>query len=157
LEEFGPAFIADLANGNDIVIEDVRLDPRTSTPEALATFRRVSIGAFLNIPLIRHGRLAAMLAVHNRLARCWSGTDVSVAREVADRVWTAVERNRAEVALRYSETRFRQFGEASTDLLWIRDARTLEWEYVSPAFADIYGEAPGSLLNADFENHWGNL
>ncbi|WYK07044.1 PAS domain S-box protein (plasmid) [Cereibacter sphaeroides f. sp. denitrificans] len=46
---------------------------------------------------------------------------------------------RADEALRESEARFRQFGEASSDLLWVRDARTLELEYLSPAFEEIHG------------------
>jgi two-component system CheB/CheR fusion protein len=49
------------------------------------------------------------------------------------------ERRAAEAAMRDSEERFRQFGDASSDALWIRDAGTLEWEYLSPAFDRIYG------------------
>lgn len=45
----------------------------------------------------------------------------------------------AERRLRESEARFRQFGDASSDVLWIRDARTLRLEYLSPAFDRIYG------------------
>lgn len=45
----------------------------------------------------------------------------------------------AENALRDSESRFRQFGDASSDVLWIRDAATLELEYLSRAYARIYG------------------
>lgn len=45
----------------------------------------------------------------------------------------------ASSRLRRSEERFRQFGEASQDVLWIRDAATLQWEYLTPAFRQIYG------------------
>jgi PAS domain S-box-containing protein len=38
------------------------------------------------------------------------------------------ERRAAEERLRESEERFRQFGEASSDLIWIRDAGTLQFE-----------------------------
>ncbi len=41
--------------------------------------------------------------------------------------------------LRRSEERFRRFGEASQDVLWIRDAATLHWEYLTPAFQALYG------------------
>jgi PAS domain S-box-containing protein len=41
--------------------------------------------------------------------------------------------------LRESEARFREFAEASSDVLWIRNAETLQWEYLSPAFEAVYG------------------
>lgn len=47
----------------------------------------------------------------------------------------------AEQGLRDSEARFRQFGDASSDVLWIRNAKTLALEYLSPAFETIYGQA----------------
>ncbi len=45
----------------------------------------------------------------------------------------------ARESLRESEERLRQFGEASSDVLWIRDARNLQWEYLTPAFETING------------------
>ncbi len=58
----------------------------------------------------------------------WFGTasDISARRE-------------AEAALRESEERLSQFGEASSDVLWVRGAESLDWEYLSPAFERIYG------------------
>lgn len=48
-------------------------------------------------------------------------------------------RKKAEAALRESEERLRQFGEASADILWIRNAADGHVEYVSPAFASVLG------------------
>ena len=45
----------------------------------------------------------------------------------------------AQERLRQSEERLRQFGEASSDVLWIWNARSLEFEYLSPAFDTIFG------------------
>ena len=56
------------------------------------------------------------------------------------------ERRRAEIALRESEERFQQFAAASADVLWIRDARTLEMEFLSPAFETVYGSPVSRLL-----------
>lgn len=72
-------------------------------------------------------------------------------RRVAAVFQDATERRRSEMTLRESEERFRQFAEASSDVLWIRDAGTLELEFVSRAFEDVYGAgldavtAPGDL------------
>lgn len=43
------------------------------------------------------------------------------------------ERKRSELALRESEERFRQFADASSDVLWMRDGETLAATYVSSA------------------------
>jgi PAS domain S-box-containing protein len=48
-------------------------------------------------------------------------------------------RKSSDAALVESETRFRQFAEASSDVLWIRNAETLRWEYLSPAFEHTFG------------------
>ena len=60
----------------------------------------------------------------------------------------------AEDALRTSEERFRQFAEASLDSLWIRDAETLVFEYLSPAFERLYGVSREQLLQANDVKAW---
>jgi PAS domain S-box-containing protein len=69
----------------------------------------------------------------------------------------ATEQRRVQHALRESEERFRQFSDASTDVLWIRDARTLAFEYVSPAFETVYGLGREALLNGDHVLNWTRL
>ncbi len=58
-------------------------------------------------------------------------------------------RKRAEAALRESDARFRQFGTASADALWVRDARDLRVEYASPAFERLYGLPLASVGGRD--------
>lgn len=64
------------------------------------------------------------------------------------------EERRIQAALRSTEERMRQFGEASSDVLWIRDAATLQWEYLSPAFDRIYGLSRQDALKADNFHTW---
>ncbi|UFZ05372.1 PAS domain S-box protein [Bradyrhizobium ontarionense] len=78
------------------------------------------------------------------------GTLVELAMNIDDR-------KRTEAALRESETRFRQFGEASSDVLCIRDASSLQWEYLSPAFETIYGVPRAAVLLGDHLAHWTEL
>ncbi|MBR0756086.1 PAS domain-containing protein [Bradyrhizobium jicamae] len=49
-------------------------------------------------------------------------------------------------ALREAEARFACFGEISTDVLWIRNADTLQWEYLSPAFEQVFGAPRDTAL-----------
>ncbi|WP_210529791.1 PAS domain S-box protein [Rubellimicrobium arenae] len=67
------------------------------------------------------------------------------------------ERRATEEALRSSEARFRQFGEASADVLWIRDAESLAFEYVSPAFEEIYGTKLEDILGGNHVRRWADL
>lgn len=64
------------------------------------------------------------------------------------------ERKAVEHALAESEARFRQFADASPDVLWIRDAATLAMEYVSPAFEQVYGVGRESVLGDGDPQRW---
>lgn len=69
-----------------------------------------------------------------------------------------VTRRRAtQEALRESEGRFRQFGEASSDALWIRDCETLAYEYVSPAFEVIYGVSLEHVFAGNNLRRWAEM
>lgn len=65
-----------------------------------------------------------------------------------------IEQRRAAASLRESEERLRQFGEASQDILWIRDAGTLAWTYLTPAFEGIYGLSRDDALQGDNFSNW---
>lgn len=99
LMDFGLPFITDLKDGKTIAIGDVRHDPRTSSAQALATFGVRGIAAFLNVPLIKGGRLVAVVAVHHGAPRPWTPDEILLAEEVAERTWEACERALAQAAL----------------------------------------------------------
>ena len=63
-------------------------------------------------------------------------------------------RRRAEQRLRASEERFSRFAGASSDVLWVRDAVTLRFDYVSPAFKDIYGIPVEEVLVGNTLRRW---
>lgn len=66
-------------------------------------------------------------------------------------------RKEAEAVLREGEERLRQFGEASSDVLWTRDAETLRWEYLTPAFEAVYGLGREEALGRDDLQAWAGL
>jgi PAS domain S-box-containing protein len=64
------------------------------------------------------------------------------------------DQKRVQEALRESEERLRQFGEASQDVLWIRDTGTMEWTYLTSAFEEIYGLSRDEALHGDNFRNW---
>jgi PAS domain S-box-containing protein len=63
---------------------------------------------------------------------------------------------RSDLALVEGEARFRQFAAASSDVLWIRNADTMRWEYLSQAFERIYGLSREAAHDGDL-HHWADL
>ncbi len=72
---------------------------------------------------------------------------LKIAQDVTERIQT-------EAALRESEEQLRQFGEATQDVLWMRDAQTLQWLYLTPAFEEIYGFSRHEALEGDNFGNW---
>jgi PAS domain S-box-containing protein len=104
LEDFGE-HIADLRLGRPVVIDDVRLDPRTSKPEHVALHDSYGIRAVVVLPLIKQGRLAAYLVASSHAPRRWTPAEIDLLAEVAARTWSAVARARAEAVMHESEER----------------------------------------------------
>ncbi len=135
--------------GRAVVVADVGSDPRLTEQE------RESLGAartaaFVCVPL----RGGGVLGVQSEVPRAWTAAEVELIRELGERIWHAVRRARAEAALRDSEERFRQFAEASTDIIWIRDAKTLQLEYWSPSFEHGFGDKWDPTLGGDNLKDW---
>lgn len=59
-------------------------------------FNRVS---FIDIPVIKNGQVHGIFSVMQSQARSWNEGQVQMAQEIADRIWTAVERANAEKKL----------------------------------------------------------
>jgi signal transduction histidine kinase/ActR/RegA family two-component response regulator len=96
LEDFGASLIADLRRDRVVSVNDVRSDPRTCSSEALQSFAKIQMRSFLDVPLFKGGRLLAYLFVSDSKPRLWSSYDVDLLRELAERLWSAVERTRAQ-------------------------------------------------------------
>ncbi|WP_245308868.1 PAS domain-containing protein [Aurantimonas sp. 22II-16-19i] len=60
----------------------------------------------------------------------------------------------AQAQIREGEERLRLFGEASHDVLWIRDAENFQWTYLTPAFETIYGLRRDEALLGDNYRSW---
>ena len=136
--DFGQQWADSYQAGRTVVISDMATDERFSTSEREA-WRANRLCAGLGVPLLKKGRLCATFGFNHAQPRHWTSSEIALAEETAERTWAAVERARAETALRESEERFTQFANASSGGIWVRNAATLGMEYVSPAIGPIYG------------------
>jgi PAS domain S-box-containing protein len=105
LDDFGPIAAAKLRSGSALVLRDVATE--LAPGQGREMFHEIAIDAVVCCPLVKDGRLAAMLAVHQEHARKWTSYEVNLIKEVVDRCWAHVERLRAEARLRTSEERLR--------------------------------------------------
>ncbi len=64
------------------------------------------------------------------------------------------ESRRVEEALRQSESLFREFAAASSDILWIRNTITSEYEFLSPAVAKLFGGASNVTTELGLTYDW---
>jgi PAS domain S-box-containing protein len=104
LSENAPGWAQAMRSGQEVFSEDIEKDPHL----VLKDPRPFAMRATAAIPLIKEGRLVAVLVLGHIEPRRWPETDRQLCREVAERTWAAAERARAENALRVSEEHLRR-------------------------------------------------
>jgi PAS domain S-box-containing protein len=125
--------------------------------ETRTAYGALGIRAFASAPVIKEGAPVWTLNVISSTAREWTSDEVVLIKEVAERTWAAAERAKAEEALNASEERFREFAAASSDILWIRDAHTMQFNFVSSAFSEVYGAPMQEAVGGNDLKRWAKL
>lgn len=103
LEDFGPSMSADMRAGATVAVGDVALDQRTNAPDALEAYAAIGVRAFMTISLIKAGALSAYLFVAHDEPRAFTDDEAAFVANVAELIWTASERARADLALKRAE------------------------------------------------------
>ena len=106
---FGEENFAVLERGDLWVSNDLAQDPRTGGAQVWPAFAARHVHAAVGAPLNRHGAVMTCLFVHHAAPRAWSEDEVRVVADVAERTWSAIERVRAEEALRAADRRKDEF------------------------------------------------
>lgn len=119
LADFGALAVKELGAGRPLIIND---NLSEIEPHEAKTFQDIGIAATICMPLVRAGRLRALMAIHDRVPHVWTAYELEVIREVTDRSWAHVERVRAEAELRASHERFEAAVRATRGVLWTNDA-----------------------------------
>ncbi len=115
LADFGKLAVRELGAGRPLIIND---NLKEIEPEEAATFQAIGISATICMPLLKNGRLTALMAIHHRDPRIWSDEDLAVIGEVTERAWANVERVGVEAVLRASEENFRTLARAMPNHVW---------------------------------------
>lgn len=91
-----------LRQGHPLLIADIDGSPLYSAQERV-NYAALAIHAFACVPLVKSGGLVAVFGVAESAPRRWTGEELDLLEETAQRTWAAVERARAEQALRFRE------------------------------------------------------
>ncbi|MFC5068502.1 ATP-binding protein [Flaviflagellibacter deserti] len=104
LGDFGRLAVRNLSAGLPLIINDNLTE---ILPHEAATFQAIGITATICMPLVKEGQLTALMAVHDKVARRWTASEIALLTEVTERSWAHIERARSEAEVRLGEQRFR--------------------------------------------------
>lgn len=97
LTDFGRLAVSRLRAGLPLVIND---NLSELAQEEAATFQAIGITATICMPLIKEGRLTALMAIHDKVPRQWTGYDQALISEVTERCWAHIQRAEAHQKVR---------------------------------------------------------
>lgn len=97
LQDFGKLELGRLRNGLPLVIQDSLSE---LSPEEAATFQAIGITATICMPLIKGGRLTALMAIHDKVPREWTHYEQTLISEVTERCWAHIQRVQAYAEVR---------------------------------------------------------
>jgi PAS domain S-box-containing protein len=148
-EDYGPHLLAAFRAGRTVVRPDIARDPSTGA-EAAAAYRELHTAADVNVPLIKAGKLVGVLFVHHRRPRSFSVDDVRLIEAVADQTWWAVQRARAEAAMRQAQVRAEVALDAASmgSFIWYVDEDRAEPDPRMRAMFGLEADDPLTLAEA---------
>lgn len=104
--------------GEPLVIDDVTADARLSEAEKHALLALRGHAAFVATPLrVGEQDSAWLLVVASRVSRAWTRDEVRLVEDVAQRVWSAIDRARKDAALREREAELRRANRAKDEFI----------------------------------------
>jgi PAS domain S-box-containing protein len=111
----------ELAMGRTVVIDDNRTDPRTSDPVMLAVYDKIGLRSGIVVPILDRGTYVGGVFVQDSTPRRWLPHEIELAQAATRRLWHALVRTRADIALRESEQRYRLIFEQAEDIIFTAD------------------------------------
>lgn len=133
------AFNAAIDSGEPLVIENGWNSPMLGPDQRERFVAMQAVGA-IAIPVVKEGVARGVLWVTQASPRTWTSYEVHLARLAAEHAWSAIERRKAEDALRDREQMLQALVDASSDAVWETDA-TGRLIRNSPKWLELTGQS----------------
>jgi PAS domain S-box-containing protein len=132
--------------GSPVIVSDIATDPLWDVPDHRAAALSHGLRASWSNPILSsEGKVLGTFCVYGREMQSPSSHDLSVMEKATDLARVAIERDRAEAALRTSEQKYRDLINASPDAICVLDADS-KCVLVNPAGVELAGRSEEELI-----------
>ncbi|MFY7856691.1 MAG: PAS domain S-box protein [Rubrivivax sp.] len=126
--DYGQGQLTDLQAGRTVVRTDIARDLTLSEAEKQA-HAALQVGASVNVPLLRDGRLHAVFFVHAATARHWTEAELRLFEDVALRIRADIDRAGAQAQLQAAKSKFETALASMSDAVVITDTEGRPMEF----------------------------
>ncbi|WP_292860121.1 GAF domain-containing protein [Mesorhizobium sp.] len=139
LQDFGKLAVLRLRQGLPLILSDTGAE---LPPGEAAAFAAIGVAATICMPLVKEGRLTALMAVHDSAPRAWTQNELALLNEVTERSWAHIERARSDQSAKETAERLSLATQAAAIGTWDYDPATsrLQWDRQCRALFGIFSD-----------------
>src|SRR6478672_3061851 len=134
--------------GSAVIVSDIATDPLWDVPEHRAAALSRGLRASWSNPILSsEGKVLGTFCIYERETRSPSAHDLELIEKATYLARVAIERDRAEAALRTSEEKYRDLINASPDAICVLDADS-KFVLANPAGVELAGRPEEELIGS---------
>lgn len=134
--------------GTPVIVSDIATDPLWELPEHRESALRHGFRASWSNPILSSkGKVLGTFCIYHRETRSPSSHDLELMEKATDLARVAIERDRAEEALRNSEEKYRDLINASPDAIFVTDLGG-KLALLNPAGVELIGRPEEELIGS---------